>query len=130
VKLIEKNGQVELVREQGNWILHRGQGFSPVQTLVATAAACSTYVYEDILNKQGIAYRIDQVDVDYERDLTRPAHPVAKITIHFTARVSRTNRVKAEKDLRLIARNCPVVQSLSPSIAVQETVTFVDPAEN
>ncbi|HRL51001.1 MAG TPA: OsmC family peroxiredoxin, partial [Enterococcus aquimarinus] len=32
------------------WILLRGEGYSPVQSLVTAAAACAGYVYISVLN--------------------------------------------------------------------------------
>lgn len=124
MRLIEKSGHVELVHKDGNWILLRELGFSPVQTVVAAAAACSTYVYEEILKKQRIIYKIVSIDVDYERDTEHPAQPLSKINVHFRMVINLKDQLKAKKDLRLISKNCPVVQSLNSSVEVNESVSF------
>jgi Predicted redox protein, regulator of disulfide bond formation len=124
MELIEKSGHVELVHKDGNWILLRELGFSPVQTVVAATAACSTYVYEEILEKQRIAYKMISVDVDYERNTELTTQPLSKINVQFHILLSSDDQAKAIKDLSLIAKNCPVVQSLNPSIKVDESVTF------
>ncbi|TGA99881.1 OsmC family peroxiredoxin [Sporolactobacillus shoreae] len=117
---------VELVHESGNWILLRELGFSPIQTVVAVTAACNAYVYEGILKKQKIPFKLISVDVDYEINEKLGTHPISAIHVHLVLNVDEADQEKAIKDLRLIAKNCPVVQSLNPSIEIDETVSFSD----
>jgi uncharacterized OsmC-like protein len=124
MQLIEKSGHVELVHKDGNWILLRELGFSPVQAVVAATAACSTYVYEDILKKQRITYKMIHIDVDYERNTEQPTRPLSKINVHFHMDMRSNDQAKAKKDLRLIPKNCPVVQSLNSSVEINESVSF------
>lgn len=126
MQLIDNSGHVELIHENGNWVLLRELGFSPIQTVVAATAACSTYVYEEILGKQKIPYKMMGIDADYERNTGLETQPISKIFVHFHIRVSQKDQTKATKDLHLIPKNCPVVQSLNPSIEISETVTFVE----
>jgi uncharacterized OsmC-like protein len=124
MKLVERSGHVELVHENGNWILLRGLGFSPTQAVVAATAACSVYVYEEILKKQNILFKLISIDVDYEINEKLETHPISGIHVHFVLNVAEADHEKAIKDLRLIAKNCPIVQSLNPSIEISETVSF------
>ncbi|MDF2911826.1 MAG: osmC-like family protein [Sporolactobacillus laevolacticus] len=126
MKLIEQSGHVELVHKNGNWILLRDLGFSPVQTVVAATAACSAYVYEGILKKQNIRFRLISIDAEYEINENLETHPISLIHVHFVLDVDEADQEKAIKDLRLIAKNCPVAQSLNPSIKINETVSFFD----
>lgn len=125
MKLIKENDHLELVHEKGNWILLRDLGFSPIQTVVAAVAACSGYVYQEILEKQKIKFTIISIHADYERSTQKRSHPLSKIEIQFEIQVDKNDQVKAKKDLGLISRNCPVAQSLDPSIEVIESVQFV-----
>lgn len=126
MKLIERSGHVELIHKDGNWILLRELGFSPTQAVVAATAACSAYVYEGILRKQNIRFGLMSIDVDYEINEKLETHPLSAIHVHFVLNVVEADQEKAIKDLRLIAKNCPVAQSLNPSIEISETVSFSD----
>lgn len=126
MKLIKENDHLELVHEKGNWILLRDLGFSPVQTVVAALAACSGYVYQEILEKQKMKYTLISIHADYERSAQKSSQPLSKIEVQFEIRVDQNDQAKAKKDLGLIAKNCPVAQSLDPLIEIIESVQFVD----
>ncbi|WP_332237842.1 OsmC family protein [Sporolactobacillus sp. KGMB 08714] len=125
MKLVSVKGHVELVNENNNWILSKETGFSPLETLIAATAACSTYVYLGILDKQRIDCTLQSVHVDYERNEDQELCPVSEINIQFLLSVDSANETKATKDLQLIAKNCTVARSLNPEIKVVESVQFV-----
>lgn len=125
MKLIDKSGNLELVHKDGNWVLKKEIGFSPVQMTAASAAACSAYVYEKILKKQRIPFELIGVDIDYERNEETEPRPISKIVVRISVKVAEKNQERAKKDAALIAANCPVVQSLNPNIDIVEQVEFV-----
>lgn len=125
MKLINVKGHVELVHENGNWVLSKDAGFSPLEALIAVTAACSTYVYIGILDKQRIDYTLQSVQVDYERNKVQEECPVSKIFIQFFLSVDPLNKEKAQKDLQLISKNCTVARSLNPAIEVIESAQFL-----
>lgn len=115
----------ELVHKSGNWILKKDIGFSPVEMLVASIGACGAYVYEKVLTNSQVEFDFKQVEISYERAETKPAKPLSRVEIVFSLRVAETDQGKAERALKLIAKNCPVMQSLDPEIVVVENVIFL-----
>lgn len=126
MELISGKQGFELVSENGNWILKKEIGFSPVEMLVASVGACGAYVYEKVLTNSGIAYQVENVTIDYERAEDKQAKPVSKISISFVlSNVPQNEQAKAERAMGLIGKNCPVIQSLDASIEVSEVVRFI-----
>ncbi|MFD2308088.1 OsmC family protein [Enterococcus termitis] len=125
MKLVPSQKGFELVHQNGNWVLKKEIGFSPVEMLVASVGACGAYVYEKILTNSHIDFTIDSVDISYERAENKPTKPLSQVTILFTVQVPEEAQGKAERALKLISKNCPVIQSLDPEIAVVETVHFL-----
>lgn len=115
----------ELVHESGNWLMKKEIGFSPVEMLVASIGGCGAYVYEKILTNSKIDFTIESVDISYERAEDKPAKPLSQVTIIFTIQVPEEAKGKAERALKLIGKNCPVMQSLDPAIEVIEKVQFI-----
>ncbi|CEN28087.1 MAG: OsmC family protein [Lactococcus sp.] len=126
MKLVLGENGVELVHPAGNWHLKHTIGYSPVEALVASVAACSIYVYKKILENSGIDFELVDATVSYERDADKKAQPVSEITINFEMKVAAADQKKTSRALRLIAPNCPVIQTLDASVVVEETVSFVD----
>jgi uncharacterized OsmC-like protein len=125
MELISGEKGFELVHQSGNWILKKEIGFSPVELLVASIGACGAYVYEKILTNSHIDFTIENVQISYERTEEKPAKPLSQVSILFSLRVAEEAQGKAERALKLISKNCPVIQSLDPEIVVTETVSFV-----
>ncbi|MTD42050.1 OsmC family peroxiredoxin [Erwinia sp. CPCC 100877] len=125
MELISGEKGFELVHQSGNWILKKDIGFSPVELLVASIGACGAYVYEQILTNSHIDFTIENVQISYERTEEKPAKPLSQVSILFSVRVVEEAQGKAERALKLISKNCPVIQSLDPEIVVTETVNFV-----
>ncbi|ALS01918.1 peroxiredoxin [Enterococcus silesiacus] len=125
MELISGEKGFELVHESGNWLLKKDIGFSPVELLVASIGACGAYVYEKILTNSHIDFTIEKVDISYERAEDKQAKPLSRVVIDFSIHVSEEAQGKAERALKLIGKNCPVMQSLDPEIAVVENVNFV-----
>lgn len=124
MELISGETGFELVHQSGNWILKKDIGFSPVEMLVASIGACGAYVYEKILTNSNIDFTIKNVEISYERAEEKQAKPLSRVVITFSLHVSEEHQGKAERALKLIGKNCPVMQSLDPEIAVIENVIF------
>lgn len=118
---IDAQNHVELIHKNDPWTLAEDIGFSPLETLVAAAAACSTYVFRKILDKQRIDYTIQSVQADYEEGTSKP---LSRIDILFILSVDDTHKEKIEKDLKLVPKHCTVVRCLDPAIEVNEHVVF------
>lgn len=125
MELISGEKGFELVHESGNWLLKKESGFSPVELLVASVGACGAYVYEKILTNSQIDFTIEKVEISYERAEEKPAKPLSRVVITFSIKISQEEQGKAKRALKLIGKNCPVMQSLDPEIAVVEKVNFV-----
>lgn len=125
MELISSEKGFELVHKSGNWVLKKELGFSPVEMLVASIGACGAYVYEKILTNSRIDFTIDKVEIAYERAEEKQARPLSRVLITFAIHVSQEDQGKAERALKLIGKNCPVMQSLDPEIAVIEKAIFL-----
>lgn len=125
MELISSEKGFELVHQSGNWVLKKDIGFSPVEMLVASIGACGAYVYEKILTNSHIDFTIEKVDISYERAQEKQAKPLSEVVITFFVQVSEEKQGKAERALKLIGSNCPVIQSLDSEISVIENVVFV-----
>ena len=125
MELISSEKGFELVHKSGNWVLKKEIGFSPVELLVASISACGAYVYEKILTNSNIDFTIEKVDISYERAEDKQAKPLSRVAITFSIKVSEDEQGKAERALKLIGKNCPVIQSLDPEIAVVEELIFI-----
>lgn len=125
IELIQGEKGMELPVATGNWVLLRDYGYSPVQSLVAAVGACGAYVYQSILTNSKIDYTFERVQINYERDEERKSEPVKKISPTFDVHVAPEQQERAVRALKLIAVNCPVIQSLDPSIEVLEKVEFI-----
>lgn len=125
LELIQGEEGLELPAESGNWVMLRDHGYSPVQSLVAAAGACGAYVYQSVLFNSKVPYTFEKILIDYTRDTNLPSKPLNKIEMTFYLSVPPEFQDKAIRALRLIERNCPVIQSLDPKIHVTETVSFV-----
>ena len=125
MELVSGEKGFELVHQSGNWLLKKDIGFSPVELLVASIGACGAYVYEKMLTNSNIDFSFEKVDVSYERAEDKQAKPLSHVVITFSIKVSQEEQGKAERSLKLIGKNCPVMQSLDPEITVVENVIFV-----
>lgn len=125
MELLQTERGVELVHKKGNWVLKKELGFSPVETLVASVGACGAYVYETILANSKIEATFQKIEISYQRDATKKTQPVNEITIEFHLQITQKEQNKAQRALSLIKKNCPVMQSLDPSIVVKETLVFI-----
>lgn len=125
MELISSEKGFELVHKSGNWVLKKEIGFSPVEMLVASIGACGAYVYEKVLTNSQVEFEFEHVEISYERAETKPAKPLSRVEIVFSLHVTEADQGKAERALKLIAKNCPVIQSLDPEIVVVENVIFL-----
>lgn len=124
ITLLKGNNGFELPIESApNWQLVKSVGYSPVQSLVAAVGSCGGYVYADILKNSGIEHTFHQVHVAYEQAEEKP-HAVTRIAIVFEVSVLDSDKRRAETASKLVAKYCPVIQSLDKSIQVSETVVF------
>lgn len=125
-----KEGSFELPHDPENWTLKADRGYSPVQMIAAATACCGGYVYQEILENSHVPFEMQKAEVMYTRDeVENKAHPINKIEITFYLRVDKDLQKKATSCLRLIGRNCPVMQTLDPKVTVTEKAVFVDQNE-
>lgn len=95
-------------------------GFRPYQLLVSSVAVCSGGVLRKIFAKQ----RIDIEDITIQTDVVRNsevADRVEKIIVHFIIKGAGLKEEKVRKAIELTRKNCSMVQSVIPSIEVEET---------
>lgn len=95
-------------------------GFRPYQLLVSSVAVCSGGVLRKIFAKQ----RIDIEDITIQTDVVRnseAADRVEKIIVHFIIKGAGLKEEKVRKAIELTRKNCSMVQSVIPSIEVEET---------
>ena len=107
--LVQGKDKLELPQQNGNWVLARELGYSPVQMLVTAAAACGGYVYTSVLENSHVPAEIEKIEVSYTRDSTKKAEPISSIQIDFYARISAEYQEKAIRCLKLVSPNCPVI---------------------
>ena len=125
IELIQGEKGMELPITKGNWVLLRDYGYSSVQSLVVAVGTCGTYVYQLIVTNSKIDYAIERMKINYERDEERKSEPVKLISLTFDVHVAPEQQERTVKALKLIVVNCPVIQSLNPSIELQEKVEFI-----
>lgn len=124
IELVQGKTGIEMPLESGNWILLKEEGYSPVEMLVGAIGACGVYVYQSILTKSKIPYRFGKSSVAYKRDESRKSSPLQAVKIEFEITVPTEFQARAERALKLIHGNCPVMQSIDPNIVVTEQVHF------
>ncbi len=115
---------MELPLEKENWVMKRGFGYSPVQSLAAAVGACGGYVYDSILTNSKIPHEFKEVKVTYETNDEVKPHPISKIRLAFRVIVEKDYQERAEHGVKLVSKHCPVIQSLDPKIEVEEVVVF------
>lgn len=125
ITLVKGSKGLELPVDSGNWIMLREEGYSPVQSLVAAVGACGAYVYQSVLESSRIEFTFDHVEINYERDESIQSQPVKMIEINFYLTVEEEKQARAERGMKLIAKHCPVIQSLNPNIQVIEKAIFI-----
>ncbi len=125
MELIFGTNGVELVKENGNWEMKSGFGFSPVQSLVASVGACGMYVFTAILTKSGIEHEIIKTTLAFEVDESTRVKPIKTITIDYHITVDASDKDKVERFVHLVPKNCPVMQSLNSNIEVIENIIYL-----
>lgn len=123
MELIQPTETIELIHENGNWQLGRGKGFSPVQLVAASAAACSAYVFEELLDQRQIQYRLIRVSVEYTEN-PYPPNPIAQIDVRLLLEAAKSVQEAVKQIFLEIPGHCPVIQSLNPKIRINEAVYF------
>ena len=124
IELVQGQTGIELPLAAGNWVMLREEGYSPVQSLVAAVGACGAYVYQSVLEKSRIPFTFERATADYSRDVEKATEPVKSISLTFYVSVAPELQERAERALKLVSKNCPVIQSLNPAIEVVEHVVF------
>ena len=125
LELVQGTKGMELPLAQGNWVLLREEGYSPVQSLVASTGACGAYVYQSVLENSKIPYTFHKVTMTYERDMEQAPNPISAISMTFHVSVEESLQERATRALRLVSKHCPVIQSLNPTIDIEELVEFI-----
>ena len=126
IELLPGKDGLEIALPEGKMVLKRDLGYSPVELTVVAVSACATYVLESILDKQHVTYEILKTTMTYERNEEKRANPIKSIDITFEVRADESAHAKIQKATRLIAGNCPVIQTLDEEVEVIEEIVFVD----
>lgn len=121
-----ENEQLLLRKEGIEWILKKEVGYSPVQMIASATAACGGYVLASILKKSNIPFLLDRVEVEYDRDEARRASPISEIELTFYVQADVEYQERIKRCLKLVAPNCPVIQTLDSNIKIVESLVFVD----
>lgn len=125
LKLNQGETGLELEHSNGNWILLKEQGYSPVQILVASIGACGQYVFKSVMEKSSIQGTLRNVNISYEVDEQSKSHQLTKVFIEFELQTSEENLSKANRALRLVNDYCPVIQSLNSDIIIEKTIKHI-----
>lgn len=123
--LVPSGDGVALPHPSGDWTLLRGEGYSPVQSVVGAVGACGTYVFKSILENSKIDYTLHKVELSYTRDETAKSEPLVSIDTVFYMTIPEESRGRAERSTKLIAQYCPVIQSLNPNIILNESIKYI-----
>ncbi|GEQ48294.1 peroxiredoxin [Tetragenococcus koreensis] len=123
--LTYQDDHFELPVDSKNWILQQTQGYSPVEMLASSVAACCGYVYVSVLENSHVPHLFTRITLTYERDEAKKARPLSSIDLTFYLRVEKELQPKARHCLRLVLPNCPVVQSLDRDLVINECVQFI-----
>ncbi|GEN46823.1 OsmC family protein [Alkalibacillus haloalkaliphilus] len=101
------------------------EGFRPFQLMMSSLAGCSVLVYKRILQKQKIEY--DEMTVEAEVQRSDDAvNKIEKVNLHFKVTGHNLNEEKLQKSLNTASKNCSMVQSVVPTIEVEETVEAIN----
>ena len=100
------------------------EGFRPFQLMISSLAGCSILVYRKILEKQRVEYEKITVSVDVERSDDQTAK-IESVRLHFKVYGDNLKEKKLDKALQLASKNCSMVQSVVPTMEVEETVEAV-----
>ena len=123
--LLKGENGLELFHQDGNWIMLKEFGYSPVQMLVASIGGCGAYVVKSVLERSSIAAKVGNVRISYTIDDTSKAKKLKSVHIVFAIQADESLHQKVHGALRLVNEFCPVIQSLDPSIEIVKTVEFV-----
>ncbi|MCR6097346.1 OsmC family protein [Salipaludibacillus agaradhaerens] len=96
------------------------KGFRPFQLMVSSIAVCSASVLRKVLTKQRMVVHDIQVEADVTRDPAR-ANRLSAIKLHYVIQGDGLTEEKVEKAVQLAAKNCPMAQTVSDTIAITET---------
>ncbi|UTR13971.1 OsmC family protein [Salipaludibacillus sp. LMS25] len=96
------------------------KGFRPFQLMVSSIAVCSASVLRKVLTKQRMVVHDIQVEADVTRDPGR-ANRLSAIKLHYVIMGDNLTEEKVEKAVKLSAKNCPMAQTVSDTVAITET---------
>lgn len=126
IHLIQGKTGIELPNQGGNWILKKEEGYSPVESLVAAIASCGGYVYQKVLTNSQVPFVFHSIHARYTRDDKKAAQPLKEVEILFEVTVAEEFQGRAQRSVELVAKNCPVIQSVSSDVLIHEKVAFVE----
>ncbi len=101
------------------------EGFRPFQLMVSSLAGCSSLVYKRILAKQKIEWDEMTVEADVIRSEDE-VNRIERVTLLFKVKGKDLKQEKLQKSLEIASKNCSMVQSVVPTIEVEEKVEVVD----
>lgn len=101
------------------------EGFRPFQLMVSSLAGCSSLVYKRILAKQKIEWDEMTVEADVIRSEDE-VNRIERVTLLFKVKGKDLKQEKLQKSLEIASKNCSMVQSVVPTIEVEEKVEVVN----
>ena len=119
-----KNENIELIGNEAVLDINRSKEFSPVQMMVAASGACGMYVFRSILTNSNIKHNFIKTEVSYKTDDTNKVRPLSEISITYHLEVNEEIKERVSRILKLVGKNCPVIQSLSDNVLVIENIIY------
>lgn len=119
-----KNENIELIGNEAVLDINRSKEFSPVQMMVAASGACGMYVFSSLLTNSNIKHNFIKTDVSYKTDNTNKVRPLSEISITYHLEVNEEIKERVSRILKLVGKNCPVIQSLSDNVLVIENIIY------
>lgn len=96
-------------------------GYRPYELMVSSIAACSGLTLQRILDRM----RQDYTDIYITADVVRNPDQVnrlEKIHLSFTVIESNASKKELDRAIKLIVKNCSMIQSVQDSITITETI--------
>lgn len=124
MELVFKDKNIELIGKQNKLDIMSNAEFTPVQLVVSAVASCGMYVFRAILKNSGVAHEFVKTTVDFEVDRSTSVKPLKNIELVYYLKVDEDIKAKVERIKKLVAANCPVMQSLSEDVEVVEKIIY------
>ncbi|MBG9988676.1 OsmC family protein [Aerococcaceae bacterium DSM 111176] len=121
-------GRLSLPVQDGEWVIDGKTTYSALEMLLTASAACGAAVFRDMLANSKIEAELKRVDIEFTRadEEENQARPIKTLQLIFNVDAADETAERRSKGLtRFVSRYCPVIQSLDPSIDLEEVVKFI-----